>query len=266
MDQPPPLANPAPPPVPDGSPEPSMSLIGRLFNVFATPGEVFEEVRTSPVRFSNWVVPMVIFMIVGCIGSVLIFSQAPIKQKMREQYLQTIQPQVDSGKIPKDRVDTLIDTMMAFGTVGAAVSPVVYAAIQPFWWGLIIWLVGARLWKANFDFMKAVEVAGLAITILILQSIIHTLMAIITSNVYATANLILLVKDPDPKNPFFVPLTALDATSIWALVVRSIALARLGGRSFARAAVWVFGVWIVTTGFFTALAALGQLVSKAAAK
>ena len=36
--------------------------------------------------------------------------------------------------------------------------------------------------------------------------------------------------------------------TFWLLAVRSVGLARLTGASVAKAAVWVFGIWIVLTG------------------
>ena len=37
---------------------------------------------------------------------------------------------------------------------------------------------------------------------------------------------------------------------IWSLLVQSIGLARLSGRSLPLAAAWLFGVWAAITGFF----------------
>ena len=46
--------------------------------------------------------------------------------------------------------------------------------------------------------------------------------------------------------------------TFWLLAVRAIGLARLSGVSFAKAAVWVFGIWAAYTGFFIGLGALVQ--------
>jgi hypothetical protein len=46
--------------------------------------------------------------------------------------------------------------------VGMVVAPMVAAFGLPFVWGLILYLVGTKIFKGTFDYMKAVEVVGLA--------------------------------------------------------------------------------------------------------
>ncbi len=57
---------PEPPPL--GTPAPTTSLAGRLLNVFAAPGEVFEEVKATPPSVANWLVPVIIYAVVGAIS------------------------------------------------------------------------------------------------------------------------------------------------------------------------------------------------------
>lgn len=260
MDQPPPIASPAPP-TPGVTPT---SLTARLFNVLVAPGEVFEEVKNSPPNTGNWLVPMLIFMVLGCVSAVLILSQEPIKQQLREQYRGYLQIQVDKGILPKERLDTVVDTYVAFAPISQVIGAAVIAAIEPFWWGIIIWVIGAKIWKQDFALLKGVEVAGLTLSILILGAIVHTLLAIILSNQFAFLNLALLFKVTDPNNPYFMPLTLAEVLTIWAMIVRSIGLARLGGRSVPRAAVWVFGIWLLEAAVLIALALIGLALKKMA--
>jgi hypothetical protein len=41
-----------------------------------------------------------------------------------------------------------------------------------------------------------------------------------------------------------------NVMTFWVLALRSLGLARLSGISFAKAALWVFGLWAAWTGFF----------------
>ena len=72
--------------------------------------------------------------------------------------------------------------------------------VTPFFWGLIVWLVGAKLFKGNFPYMKAVEVVGLANMISVLEVIVRTLLIVGLGNLYAAPSLVLLVKEFDPQN------------------------------------------------------------------
>src|SRR6516162_4011560 len=82
-----------------------MSLAGRLMNVFAAPGEVFEEVRIRPPSVANWLVPMLIFAVVGTIGAFIMFSQPAIIQQIHEQQAAAMDKQVKDGKLTQAQAD-----------------------------------------------------------------------------------------------------------------------------------------------------------------
>jgi hypothetical protein len=110
--------------------------------------------------------------------------------------------------------------------------------------------------------MKAVEVVGLANMIGVLDVIVRTLLIVGMGNLYAAPSLGLLVKDFDPQNPVHSLLAVVNVMTFWLLAVRAIGLARLSGASFAKAALWVFGIWAAYTGFLIGLGALAQAAFK----
>src|SRR5207302_9246459 len=63
------------------------------------------------------------------------------------------------------------------------------------------WLVGTKALKGHFPFSKAVEVAGLANMIGVLEAVVKTLLILVTGNIFASPSLALLVKEFDPQNP-----------------------------------------------------------------
>jgi hypothetical protein len=231
---------------------PQSSLMGRLANVYAAPGEVFDQVKASPPSTANWLAPALIFILVGWVGGWLIFSQASIKQQLRDIQEQAIQKQVDKGRIPKQQADAAMQAGEKFGNIGAVVGVAVgvpFAAFaSPLLWGLVVWLVGVKVLKSNFTYMKALEVAGLANMIGVLDSIVKTLLILIMGNLFASPSLALLVKQFDPQNTLHSVLAAINVMTFWALAVKAIGLARLSGASFGKAAVWVFGIWAAWTG------------------
>lgn len=234
------------------SPQPSMSLASRLFNVFATPGEVFESIRGATVSTANWLVPAVVLIAVSWIGVWLVFSQDSIQQQLREITDQAIEKSIQK----KHLSDEQAEQARAMGTkfagvgqkIGALATPVFAGLATPFWWGLIFWLVGRNALKADFSYMKGVEVAGLCGMIGVLDSIVRLLLILIMGNLFASPSLALFVKQFDPQNPVHSLLAVVNVMTFWVLVVRAIGLARLSGASFAKAAAWVFGIWAVLTG------------------
>ena len=245
---------------PEAPPPATMSLGGRLLNVFATPGDVFQEVKTASVSAANWLVPALILIAVSWISAVLIFSQDSINHQFSEITDRAIQKQIDQNHMSEQQAEQT----RAIGEKWAAISskiavglaPIFGGFITPFFWGLILWLLGAKLFKGDFPYMKAVEIVGLTNMINVLDVIVRTLLIIGLGNLYAAPSLMLVVKDFDPQNTAHALLAIVNLTTFWVLAVRAVGLARISGASFTKAVLWVFGIWAAYTGFFVGLGLL----------
>jgi hypothetical protein len=251
-----------PEPPPEAPPPPAMSLMGRLFNVFATPGDVFQEVKAAPESSANWLVPALILIAVSWVAAALIFSQPAIKQQLSDLTELAIQRQIDSAHLSEQQADqarAMGEKWAGISSqIGAALVPVLAGFVMPFLWGLVVWVLGAKLFKGHFPYMKAVEIVGLSNMIGVLEVVVKTLLIVGLGNLYASPSLALLVKQFDPQNPVHGLLAAANVMTFWLLTVRAIGLARLSGASLAKAMAWVFGIWAAYTGFFIGLGALLQ--------
>src|SRR5438477_11365469 len=175
MDEQPPMPAAAP------TPPPPTSLAARLLNIFATPGDVFDEVKSSPPTASNWLVPTFLSSVIGAVAAILIFSQPTIVQQLHEQQTKAIDQQVKAGKMSQTDADKALpmiekftgpSMLKIFGTVGAVVG----SFARLFWWALILWLAGKLFLKVEFPYLKAAEVAGLATMISLLGGIVALLL------------------------------------------------------------------------------------------
>jgi len=237
-----------PPPEPASTAPAGSSLVSRLFNVLAAPGEVFDEVRSSPPRTANWLVPALVLMVVGLAGLWLCFSQDSIQQQLSEFLDKTLAKNPAMGQMNEQARAMTEKFSGIVMKVSMSSEPVVTGFVMPFCWGLIIWVLGAKVFKGNFGFMKAVEVAGLTNVLAILEAVVKTLLAIALGNIWAGPHLGLMVKDFDPANPAHIVLAAINLISFWSVAVRAVGLAKLSGVSFAKAAAWLFGLWLVFSG------------------
>ncbi len=210
------------------------------------------KLKSAPLRTANWLAPAILLIVLSWVSGWLIFSQPSIQQQMKDISNKAIDRQVEKGKLTSSQADQARAAAEKFGSigykVGAVVAPVFMAFITPFWGGLILWLVGSFALKAPFPYLKAVEIAGLANMILILDVVVRTFLVLITGNLFSTLSLSLLVKDFDPQNTVHSLLTVVNVMTFWLLAIRSLGLARLTGAPVAKAAMWVFGIWIVLTG------------------
>src|SRR5438067_7124752 len=142
MDQPPPVLETQPPALKT----PTMSLAARLLNVFAIPGEVFEEVKNTVPASGNWLAPALLFIVAGWVAAWLIFSQDSLKHQMSEIADKAIQKQIEKAHMSKEQAEQTRQMGEKWGSISTRVAayagPVLVAFASPFWWGLIFWLVG----------------------------------------------------------------------------------------------------------------------------
>ena len=109
----------------------------------------------------------------------------------------------------------------------------------------IVWLLGTRLFKGSFTYMQAVEVCGLAAMISVLGGVIWMLLAVVMGSPLATPGPVLLIGEINPSNLGHLLLSGLNLVTIWYVGVLAIGLAKLSGASVAKAAVWLYGLWVV---------------------
>ena len=242
---PPILESPVPPPRP-----PPMSFAARLLNVFATPGEVFEDVKAAPHSVANWLVPVFLLGVVSVIFAVIFVSQPVIKQQAREQWGKMLEVQVNSGHMAREKVDETLDAfekmLLPIGIVFGMVS----SPARLLWWALVLWLLGRWILKVRFSFVKALEVAGLAAMIVVLGVVVTLLLTVNLANFFATPSIGHLVQNFDVARKSHLFMGAASVFSIWLVGVMSAGLARLAGVPFLRAAWVVFGFWVMEQLFF----------------
>jgi hypothetical protein len=241
---------------------PATSLAGRLLNVFAAPGDVFDEIKTAPPCVSNWLVPVLLAAVVGVISVCIIFAQPGVRQTIHEQHVKALDKQVQQGTMTQAQEDQALQVMEKFtgptmlailGSFGVVVS----SFISIFWWALLLWLFGRWFLRARFDYLKAVEVAGLGSVIITLGLIITALLAASFGRLYATPSLALLVSEFDPSQRVHALLGAVNVIYLWHAGVLSVGLAKLSGAPVAKAAVIVFGYWVLVELLLIAIG-LGQ--------
>ncbi len=252
--------------MPDTAPEippppATTSLIARLLNVFAMPGEVFEEVKATPPTTGNWLVPVLLNALVGAIAAIILMSQPAILQGIREKQEAQFQKMVEQGKMSQADADKAMVVAEKFTgptvmKITGVIGSVVFSFVAFFWWATVLWLLGRFFLHAAFAYPKAMEAAGLASMIGLLGVIVTLLLQINFSNLTSSPSLGLLVSDFDAKKVSHLVLAAVNVFGIWRVIVESIALARLAGVPFIRGAFVMIPVWLFCQSVAITFAAL----------
>ena len=247
MEQPPPISEAeAPTPKP-----PPMSLMARLMNIFAAPGEVFDDIKNSPANVSNWFVPMLLLLVISWTGTGIILSQEAFRHQISELADKSVEKQIEKFHMTEQQAEMQRKGAQIGWKINAVAGPAIVACVTPFCWGFFIWLVGRAAFKAkNLRYMKAVEVVGLASAISILEVVLKTLLILVTGNILASTSLAVFLKEFNPQNPIHGLLTIVNVMTFWVLAVRAIGLARVASASIGWAIAWVFGIWLSYTALF----------------
>ncbi len=209
------------------------SLAEKLANILVSPGYVFDEVVRSPHRVSNWLVPMIL----ACLTGLLLLRFATSEEQKTNGLHKLVQNEV----ISSTQAETLSTAWGRTSILGVCSSVLVGTT----WSALILWALGRYLLRARFSFGKALEVAGLTQSILILGSLVTLLLIAASGDPLARPALSFFAGRLLLDNPVRMLLDSVNVFYVWTAVVLAVGLSRLSGVSAKQAGFWVLGYWIV---------------------
>lgn len=226
------------------------SLWTTLGNVVAAPGDAFDEIRLSPPKTAHWLVPAILLAVIGAILGLLVISQPAIWQQLSEVREQAIQKMVASGKIKAEEAERTAGARDRIGAIFARIAVVVASVVdgfaRPFVAAALLWLLATKVFRVPLPYLKAVEAAGLASVVLIVDRLVNSLLVLSVGNVLINTGPILFLKNIDFTQPLHLFLATLNVLNLWYIAVLGIALGRVTGVSNARASAWCFAAWALT--------------------
>jgi hypothetical protein len=238
----------APNPSSESIPPESSSLADRLANVIAAPGEVFAEIKNTPARVSNWLVPLTLACIATVVYLCVAFSQPAVQRAVQEQRENAMRKQVAAGKITQAQADqaTAVTERLLTPTVLkmiAGAGAVLAMSGGLFLMALAIWIALKYCAPAKVPYRKVLEVCGLSLVIDVPQKALRLWLVMWKQNLLATASPTLFLENPSTANRAHVFLSMIDVVDFWWLAVLSLGVSRIASIRYRNAAFIVFGVW-----------------------
>jgi len=229
-----------------------MSLAGRMFNIFAAPGEVFEAVQPAQPATVNWLIPLLLSVIIGALAVLTIYSQPAVIQQIRDQQIKAMDDQVQAGKLTRaqaDQAEAVSEKFLGPAAIRlfGLITVTAFNIIHVFWWALVLWGLGRLLLRADVTYAKALEVAGLGSMISILGSVVGALLTVCLGKI-STLSLALFASQIDPKSLVHTVLQSVDFFDLWLLGVMTIGLARLAGVNWTKALPLTLAYWLAMEG------------------
>jgi hypothetical protein len=223
----------------------SMSLPGRLMNVYVAPGEVFDLLRTGSTSVFNWLVPVLLWCVVGITAFFMAMSQPSIQQQMDEMQNQAIQKMVDQHKITAAQAEQSKAMIRMVTRIAAPISLVIMVFAWLFAQSLGLWLVGTKLLKAQFTFRQVLNLVGLTTMIIVLGHIANTFIAIGKGSMFMNLGGSLFLSNFNLENRWHQVIYVITLPKLWYFTVLALGWSKLCSVSWAKALAIIFGVWIV---------------------
>ncbi len=229
-----------------------MSITEQIVNIFAAPGELFDNVRLTGKTTRNWLVPMLLFILIAVLLNQLILTNPSLVDQMASLMTKSIDEAVAQGKMTAEQAEKATEFMrpdsMIF-RIQSAVGVTLVTPVALFLLSLVYWLLGKWGMNASAPYMKVVEVVGLTFYISILETVATTLLQYGMDSLFAGPNLALFVSNYDLQNKLHMALSKANVFTIWDLTVVSIGLSKLFQRHLPKVLVLVFALWIVWSVF-----------------
>ena len=228
---------------------PAPSLGKTITDVFASPSEVFQNLKGTASTPTLWVVPLIATFLVVALITVMLFTNETLKTEMREVQSKAIQMKVEQGKLTQEqadqaeaRMDSMGGMMIVFGIIGGAI----FISAYYFGGALFLWLSNKTILKSTEGYGKHLELYGIASWIGVLGGIITALMMVSLGSMTATPSAALAVLGSyDSTSNFHKLLSAINIFSIWETAVIGIGLSKFSGKSTGTGMGVAFALWII---------------------
>jgi len=238
-----------------GMPEHSIEPISKtdaMVGVFTEPGNTFANI--AAVKGNYWLMPIIISVVIGIIA-VFIGQMDPqlfgdMMSKQRKKMVEKMDEQVKEGKMTQEQAQQSIEQsekfmnpegiffkLIAFG--GSIIGTFMILIVLS-----LLYLLGLKIFKAQFDFINILNVVGLAMLISAIGGLIAIVLSILVGHLTGVG-LGLILKEESVGEKMYGLITKLDVFTIWFYTVISIGLSKVARVPMAKSATLVFGIWVV---------------------
>jgi hypothetical protein len=235
------------------SPPKETSTFSKLMNIFVAPGEVFESIKAGPKKSGLWAIPCLLAIVISIIFVLVVFSDPAIQSQMQEITEKQVESRIAQQNLSPQQAEAARQqaaSMMGgpIGKVFGIVGAIVYTIGTLLVVSLVLLVLSKSVFKTPTTYGKTLEIVGPSLmTNFVLGSIVSMLTILAMGSIHATPGLALAISNFDPDNKLHVLLSSVNVFTIWYLAVLSIGLGKLANVKTAKAAIWVFGLWIVWT-------------------
>ncbi len=209
----------------------------KMVGLFSEPANTFEKIAQAPIKVTDWLVPLLIFILITSLSAVIMQSNPQIKYQMIEKQTEAMEKSFDeyvnSGAMTQEQADTQIESIreqMESSGMALVIPQIigivifvflVFFILSGFYYGI------ARLvLKGDGTFGNAMVAYGLPFYIASIQTILVVIVAMLMNKMVTDLSVTTFL-DLDKTELVGFILSKVDLFSIWFYVVVGIAFAKM---------------------------------------
>ena len=229
----------------------------KMVGLFSEPANTFEIIALMPVKVFDWIMPLLIFMVILSLSTVIMQTNPQIKYSMMEKQMQSIQTNFneavnsDSGRMTQEQADTQLEAIrerMDEGGMAMLIPQIIGIIIFTFIVFFVIsgfyFLIAKFVLKGDGSYGSAMVAYGLPFYIASIQVILQVIVAMLMGKMITDLSLTTFL-DLDKKEFLGFLFSKLDVFSIWFYVIVGIAFAKMFKSNNTKKYVFtILGIWI----------------------
>ncbi len=241
-----------------------LSHTDKLVGVFSEPTATFGKMAKFPSKTSDWIFPILVFIVVLILSQIVMMNNPGIKRDMIDKTVTKMEKQfndaVKKGQLTQTQADEQIEKMRdgmeqggAMRIIGTIISIPIITFIIFFIMAGIYLLLAKFALKGEGTYKEAMVAYGLPLYISAIQWIVLVIAAFIT-NKYLSGTSVADFIDSDKSTIAGFVFGKLDIFSIWFYTILGIGLAKLfKSENTKQYIIAVFSLWIGLALLFFAL-------------
>lgn len=234
-----------------------LSHSDKLVGVFTEPAHTFKSISGFPLRFGDWLIPLVVVVILSVVSSFLLFSQPNIKmqyeQKSMQQVDKNLQKQVANGDITAEQAGQAREISKTFIVIGFYVFRPIGIILLFFVSALVIFLILRYGLKGEGGYSAALVAMGLPQYITVIGTIVSVIISLALDKFIISPSVGSII-GADERTFTGYLLNMIDIFYIWYLILATTGFIYLyKAKNHLHYYLVTFGLWILLSLFFFAI-------------
>jgi len=236
--------------------EEELSHSDKLVGVITEPQTTFSEMAKTTAKTVDWIVPLLVFIVMVSISTILMQTNPQIKYQMIEKQMEAIEKNmneaVQTGRITQEQMDSQMETIrerIENGGASMLVPQVVGIVIVTF---IIFFVISGYFFtvskfglKGEGTYKDGMVAYGLPFYIATIQIIVNLILTMLMDKMVTDTSLAIFM-DIDKTEFLGFMISKLDPFSIWFYVVVGIGFAKMfKSDSIGKYIGMVVGSWLV---------------------